>query len=156
MLLGLICHCHRDIARIANTIIPLANQLTKRLAMLQQGLAFNLASRGPLNGKPLIVYNRTASRVDELRSSLIPSDQAKVSPASSAEAAAKDADIIFTSFADDQSVVDMYDRLLAGCNGKVEGKLFAETSTVLPETAEKLAGKVQEAGGTYVAMPSKF
>ena len=124
--------------------------------MLQQGLAFNLASRGPLNGKPLIVYNRTASRVDELRSSLIPSDQAKVSPASSAEAAAKDADIIFTSFADDQSVVDMYDRLLAGCNGKVEGKLFAETSTVLPETAEKLAGKVQEAGGTYVAMPSKF
>ena len=75
--------------------------------------------------------------------------------ASSAEAAAKDAEVIFTSFGDDQSVVDMYDKLLAGCNGQVEGKLFAETSTVLPETAEKLARKVQEAGGMYVAMPSK-
>ena len=52
--------------------------------------------------------------------------------------------------------MDMYDKLLAGCNGKVEGKLFVETSTVLPETAEKLARKVQEAGGMYVAMPSKF
>lgn len=76
--------------------------------------------------------------------------------AASAEAAAKDADIIFTSFGDDQSVLDMYEKLLGGCNGKVEGKLFTETSTVMPETAEKLARKVQEAGGMYVAMPSKF
>lgn len=123
------------------------------LGNMGRGLAFNLASRGPLNGKPLIVYNRTASRFDDLRSSLAPSDQARVLLAASAEAAAKDADIIFTSFGDDQSVLDMYEKLLGGCNGKVEGKLFTETSTVMPETAEKLARKVQEAGGMYVAMP---
>jgi len=49
----------------------------------------------------------------------------------------------------------MYDKMLTGCNGKIEGKLFVETSTILPETAEKLARKVQEAGGVYVAMPSE-
>jgi len=39
--------------------------------------------------------------------------------------------------------------------GKVEGKLFAETSTILPETAGKLARKVQEVGEVYVAIPSE-
>lgn len=45
----------------------------------------------------------------------------------------------------------MYDKMLAG---NVEGKLFAETSTILPETTEKLARRVEQAGGQYVAMPS--
>ena len=121
-----------------------------------QGLAFNLATRGPLHGKPLIVFNRTPQRFYDLQASLSPSDQPKIILADSAEAAAKDADIIFTSLGDDQSVLDMYDKLLAGCNGTGKGRIFVEASTVPPKTAKHISQQVEQLGETYVAMPSEL
>ncbi|KAF8429555.1 hypothetical protein EV426DRAFT_713473 [Tirmania nivea] len=85
---------------------------------------------------------------------LAPSDQAKVSVllAASAEAAAK-MQMSFSPHLEtiNRSWICKISRSLA--EWECQGKLFAETSTVLPETAEKLARKVQEAGGMYVAMP---
>lgn len=119
-------------------------------------MASNIASRGPLEGKPLIVFNRTPQRFEELRALLDPSHHGNVALATSAQAAARDADIIFTSFADDKSVVDMYDHFLDGCGGTAEGKLFVETSTVLPNTAGSVAEKIRQAGGEFIAMPGGF
>ena len=101
------------------------------------------------------MFNRTPQRFHDLQASLSPSDQPKIVLAGSAEAAAKDADIIFTSLGDDQSVLDMYDKLLAGCSGAGKGKLFVETSTVSPETTKHISERVQQLGGAYVAMPSE-
>ena len=101
------------------------------------------------------MFNRTPQRFYDLQASLSPSDQPKIILADSAEAAVKDADIIFTSFGDDQSVLDMYGKLLAGCSGTGQSKIFVETSTVSPETAKHIAKRVEQLGETYVAMPSE-
>jgi len=123
------------------------------LGNMGRGLAFNLATRGPLHGKPLILFNRSPQRFYDLQASLSPPDQSKILLASSVGEAAKDADIIFTSVSDDRTVKDVYDAMLLDCGGTVQGKTFVETSTVSPETVKEVSKKVVEQGGIYVAMP---
>jgi 3-hydroxyisobutyrate dehydrogenase len=93
---------------------------------------------------PLLIWNRTPGREEGLTGC-----RALPSPV----ALARSADIILTSLIDDSAVEAVYggpDGLLAG---PVEGKLFIETSTIRPETVERLAGRAAAQGAALVDAP---
>jgi 3-hydroxyisobutyrate dehydrogenase-like beta-hydroxyacid dehydrogenase len=106
----------------------------------------NLVEKGQLD-KPLIIYNRTKKRSEDLSNSL-PSGKSTV--ASTIEEAVSGADIIFTCVGDDAAITETID---AALNGNTKGKLFVDCSTIHPETSEELAKKVTGAGAEFVACP---
>jgi len=116
-------------------------------ADLQQGMVKNLAEKADLGGKPIILFNRTNSRSEQL-SQKLGSDKTKV--ASSIEEAVSASDIIFTCVGDDQAILDTVKTAL---KGEAKGKLFVDCSTVHPDTTDKLAKTIQDAGAEFVACP---
>lgn len=106
----------------------------------------NLQAKGNLD-KPLLVYNRTKQRADDLCQSF-PSGKATV--ASTVGEAVSQADIIFTCVGDDKAINATIDEAL---KGSVQGKVFVDCSTVHPDTTEGLAKKITAAGGEFVACP---
>jgi len=107
----------------------------------------NLAEKADLGGKPIILFNRTNSRSEQL-SQKLGSDKTKV--ASSIEEAVSASDIIFTCVGDDQAILDTVKTAL---KGEAKGKLFVDCSTVHPDTTDKLAKTFQDAGAEFVACP---
>lgn len=106
----------------------------------------NLVEKGDLT-KPLVIFNRTKKRADDLSSSL-GSDKSKV--AASIEDAVAESDIIFTCVGDDQAIKDTIETAL---KGDVKGKLFVDCSTVHPDTTDALAESCQGKGAEFVACP---
>lgn len=106
----------------------------------------NLVEKGQLD-KPLIIFNRTNSRAEQL-SQKLGSDKTKV--ASSVEEAASASDIIFTCVGDDAAIEETINTAL---KGGAKNKLFVDCSTVHPDTTDKLAKTVNGAGGEFVACP---
>jgi 3-hydroxyisobutyrate dehydrogenase-like beta-hydroxyacid dehydrogenase len=106
----------------------------------------NLVEKGQLD-KPLIIFNRTQKRADDL-SKTLPSGKSTV--ASTIDEAVSKADIIFTCVGDDLAINDTISTALKG-NSK--GKLFVDCSTVHPDTTEGLAKKITAAGAEFVACP---
>ena len=113
-----------------------------------QGMCANLVDKGKLTS-PLIIYNRTAQRAQELAAK-IGGDRTTVA-ASVAEAVAA-ADIVFTCLGEDHSVSDTIDTAL---QGDVTGKLFVDCSTIHPTTTNALAKAVTAKGAEFVAMPGR-
>ena len=107
----------------------------------------NITEKADLGGKPVLVFNRTSSRSEQL-SQKLGSDKVKV--ASSIEEAVRTADIIFTCVGDDQAIEDTIQSAL---KASVSGKLFVDCSTVHPDTTDKLAKTIQGAGADFVACP---
>ncbi|CZR62498.1 related to gamma hydroxybutyrate dehydrogenase [Phialocephala subalpina] len=116
------------------------------LGNMGRGMCKNLVEKGQLD-KPLIIYNRTKKRSEDLSNSL-PSGKSTV--ASTIEEAVSGADIIFTCVGDDAAITETID---AALNGNTKGKLFVDCSTIHPETSEELAKKVTGAGAEFVACP---
>jgi 3-hydroxyisobutyrate dehydrogenase-like beta-hydroxyacid dehydrogenase len=114
-----------------------------------RGMVKNIVAKANLEAS-LIIFNRSVERSEVLQASLGGPD--KLSIADSIEGAVSQSDIIFTSLAGDASVVEVIDKAL-GCPNGVKGKLFVETSTILPNTTNTLAEKVRCAGGEFVAAP---
>lgn len=112
----------------------------------------NIVSKANLD-KPLIIHNRTGKRSQDFKASLGNPDSVQV--VESIEEAVKVADIIFTSLGDDKSVNSVLDTALQ-VPGGVTGKLFVDTSTILPETSDAAAQKVRDGGAEFVAAPSKY
>jgi 3-hydroxyisobutyrate dehydrogenase-like beta-hydroxyacid dehydrogenase len=112
-------------------------------------MARNISQKAGLT-TPLTVYNRTAQRSHDFAASLPNPSSVKV--VESVEEAVSSADIIFTSLGDDASVRGIYAAALK-IPGSIKGKLFVETSTVLPETTNEVAQKAAEAGAGFVACP---
>jgi 3-hydroxyisobutyrate dehydrogenase-like beta-hydroxyacid dehydrogenase len=97
-------------------------------------------------GYPLVVWNRSADKAGPLR-------EAGASVAATPAAAARAADIVISSLADDASfraVVSGPDGVLAGLR---PGAIHIGTSTVSPGLCDELAGLHAAAGGCYVAGP---
>jgi len=111
-----------------------------------RGMVSNLVAKGDLS-KPLIVYNRTKKRAEEL-SSKLPSGKTTV--ADSVEEAVAKADIIFTCLGDDKAITSTID---AAIKGDVKGKLFVDCSTVHPDTTNGLAKTLNGKGAEFVASP---
>ncbi|KAK8118942.1 uncharacterized protein PG998_003568 [Apiospora kogelbergensis] len=112
------------------------------------GMSKNLAEKGSLD-KPLLVYNRSRKRTDDLVAR-VGSDKAEA--LDSVEDGVKRSHIVFTSLSNDQAVDEVYATILQS-GGDLKGKLFVETSTIHPETTERLAKSLTEAGAEFVASP---
>ena len=104
----------------------------------------NLVLKGNLE-KPLILWNRTASRATQLSEKIGHSIVAET-----VQDAVSRSDIIFSCFTDEQGVIEIFDAVL---KNEVKGKLFVECSTVRPENVDKINKKVLDAGADLVAMP---
>jgi 3-hydroxyisobutyrate dehydrogenase-like beta-hydroxyacid dehydrogenase len=108
----------------------------------------NLVEKGNLS-QPLIIYNRTTQRAEDL-SQKLGSDKTKV--AKTIEEAVKPAEIIFTCLGDDPAIKDAIDAALK-TEGGVRGKLFCDCSTVHPDTTNELAKRITGEGAQFVACP---
>jgi 3-hydroxyisobutyrate dehydrogenase-like beta-hydroxyacid dehydrogenase len=106
----------------------------------------NLDEKANLD-KPLIIFNRTKKRAEDLSKSL---GAGKSTVAASIGEAVSQADIIFTCVGDDKAINATIDEAL---NGNIKGKLFVDCSTVHPDTTEGLAKKITAAGAEFVACP---
>jgi 3-hydroxyisobutyrate dehydrogenase-like beta-hydroxyacid dehydrogenase len=112
-------------------------------------MARNIAQKANLL-HPLIIQNRTVQRAHDLAASLDKPGSVRV--VESVQDAVQPADAVFTSLGDDKSVQAIYEDILKTPGG-VNGKLFVETSTVLPETTNAVCEMVLAAGGEFVASP---
>ncbi|KAK6852649.1 hypothetical protein PG995_011200 [Apiospora arundinis] len=117
------------------------------LGNMGRGMSKNLAEKGSLD-KPLLAYNRTKQRTDDLVAK-VGSD--KVVALDSVEEGVKRSQIIFTSLSNDKAVEGLYETILK--SGDVKGKLFIETSTIHPDTTERIAKSLTGAGAEFVACP---
>ncbi|KZF25393.1 6-phosphogluconate dehydrogenase [Xylona heveae TC161] len=113
---------------------------------LGRGMCKNLVAKGNLS-QPLILFNRTKQRAEEL-SGLLPAGKSAV--ASSITEAVSKSDIIFTCVGDDKALNETIETAL---QSQVKGKLFVDCSTVHPETTEQLAKAIVEQGAGFVASP---
>ncbi|KAH9842077.1 Shikimate / quinate 5-dehydrogenase [Teratosphaeria destructans] len=117
------------------------------LGNMGRGMVKNLVEKGTFSG-PVAIFNRTTARAEKLASSL-PSDKAKV--VTNIADAVKESDIIFTCVGDDAAIEETINTCLK--SGNVKGKLFVDCSTVHPDTTNKLAKTVNDAGAEFVASP---
>lgn len=113
----------------------------------EQAMCGNLVKKGNL-GSPLILYNRTASRAEQLAQEL-----GNCSVANSAPEAVASADIIFTCLTDDDAVLKLFRQIL---DSDVTGKLFVNCSTTQPAMSDDLAAMVEKKGAGVVTMPGKL
>ena len=106
----------------------------------------NLVEKGDLS-QPLIIFNRTIERAEELKTRL-PSGKSSV--ASSIEDVVSKSDIIFTCLGDDAAIKDT---ISTATKGDVKGKLFVDCSTVHPDTTAHLAKTIEGHEAEFVACP---
>ena len=118
------------------------------LGNMGRGMVKNLVEKGPY-AAPLLLYNRTTARAETLASTL-PSGKTKV--VTSIPDAVKGADIIFTCVGDDKAIEDTVASALESPEA-AKGKLFVDCSTVHPDTTNKLAQTINNAGADFVACP---
>jgi 3-hydroxyisobutyrate dehydrogenase-like beta-hydroxyacid dehydrogenase len=104
----------------------------------------NLVEKGNIE-HPIILYNRTKSRA-ETHCSLI----GHSTVASSLQEAIVASDIIWSCLENENAVAETFEQILAL---SIQGKLFIECSTVLPDEMATLSKKVLATGAEFVAMP---
>ncbi|KAK9469665.1 hypothetical protein V1512DRAFT_256774 [Lipomyces arxii] len=107
-------------------------------------MVLNLANKGNLDS-PLIVWNRSPKRAEAL-------GDLKVHVAASLEEAISKADIVFSCLSNDEAIKSVYEAALK-IPGGVKGKIFAECSTIHPDTTRELEKMTKEAGAVFVAAP---
>lgn len=95
--------------------------------------------------KPIILYNRTQSKAEEQSERIGHSIVAQ----SLAEVISK-SDIIWSCLQNETAVAETFEQILSL---NVKGKLFLESSTIVPEHVDALAKRCIAAGAEYVSMP---
>ena len=104
----------------------------------------NLVEKGYLP-KPLIIYNRTTKRAEDLAAKI---GNSKVS--TSITDVVSQSDIIFYCLGDDPAVLSTVDEML---KSDVKGKLLVDCSTIHPDATTKESDLITKAGASFVAMP---
>jgi 3-hydroxyisobutyrate dehydrogenase len=105
-----------------------------------------MAERLMEEGHEVSVWNRTAERAQPLL------DQgAHFSDSPAALAAA--CDTVISMVIDDNAVANVYEGEGGLLSADLGGTLIVEMSTILPETSERIAAGVREAGGRFVECP---
>lgn len=110
-------------------------------------MAANLAEKGSPD-KPLLIYNRTKKRSEDLVAKLT---SGKAEVVDQVQDGLSRGDIIFSCLSNDRAVEDLY-KSMAELGG-LQGKLFVEMSTIHPDTTERIAQLVTAAGAEFVASP---
>ncbi|GAW10935.1 hypothetical protein ANO14919_002730 [Xylariales sp. No.14919] len=116
------------------------------LGNMGRGMCKNLVQKGNLE-KPLILYNRTKKRSEDLAATL-PAGKTQV--VDSIQEGVKKADIIFTIVSNDAAVKEAIDTVL---QSDVKGKLVVDCSTIHPDTAKQVAEKVVAKGAEFISSP---
>ncbi|KAI1821893.1 NAD binding domain of 6-phosphogluconate dehydrogenase-domain-containing protein [Xylaria intraflava] len=116
------------------------------LGNMGRGMCKNLVEKGGLE-KPLLLYNRTKKRAEDLAATL-PAGKTEV--VDSIEEGVKKADTIFTIVSNDAAVKDAVGTIL---QSDVKGKLIVECSTIHPDTTKQVAQDVLAKGAEFVASP---
>lgn len=106
----------------------------------------NIVEKANLD-QPLMMYNRTKQTAVELSNKL---PEGKTEVVDSVQDGVSKADIIFTCLSNDAAVEAIVAEAL---KVPVKGKLIVDCSTIHPDTTEKLAKQVVDAGGEFVAAP---
>jgi len=106
----------------------------------------NIVEKGNLS-KPLILFNRTQKRADNL-SQILGKEKTKV--VSTIGEAVKVSDIIFFCVGDDKAIKETIETAL---EEDVTGKLLVDCSTVHPDTTNGLAKSINAKGAHFVACP---
>ncbi|KAJ4361230.1 hypothetical protein N0V95_002048 [Ascochyta clinopodiicola] len=106
----------------------------------------NLVEKGDLQ-KPLIIYNRTKEKSEDLASKLGPNRTKVVDTVNSV---VKEADIIFMCLGDDASVISVVDVML---QEDVKGKLIIDCSSLHPDTTNDLEKRITVQGAEFIGMP---
>jgi 3-hydroxyisobutyrate dehydrogenase-like beta-hydroxyacid dehydrogenase len=120
--------------------------LLSAFANVLEGMCKNLVAKGNLD-KPLILYNRTKKRADDL-SAALGTDKTEV--VETIQDAAKSSDIIFLCLSDDAAVNSAVDAIL---EQDVTGKVVVDSSTVHPDTTNALEKRLTAKGALFVGMP---
>lgn len=107
----------------------------------------NIVAKANLE-KPLILWNRTQQRAKEHSSKIGHS-----LVAATVKEAVTNADIIWSCLQDQEAVTETFEEI---SKMDIRGKLFLESSTVLPDVTNRIAKEVEEAGAEFVAMPGPF
>ncbi|MEM8532139.1 MAG: NAD(P)-dependent oxidoreductase [Chloroflexota bacterium] len=97
-------------------------------------------------GFPLVVYNRTAAKADDL---VARGAMRADSPAS----LAKQTDIVFTILTDDHAVEQVFVGDQGLLSASVKGKLFVEMSTIRTKTIHTLCPHVEQRGARLLDAP---
>ncbi|KAF2264116.1 6-phosphogluconate dehydrogenase-like protein NAD-binding protein [Lojkania enalia] len=116
------------------------------LGNMGRGMCKNLVEKGNLD-KPLVLYNRTKKRADDL-STKLGADKTKV--VENIGDAVKSSDIIFICLGDDAAVQEAVNAIL---QQDVTGKLICDCSTVHPDTTNALEKATTSMGAEFVGMP---
>ncbi|KAH7178454.1 NAD binding domain of 6-phosphogluconate dehydrogenase-domain-containing protein [Fusarium sp. MPI-SDFR-AT-0072] len=116
------------------------------LGNMGRGMSKNIVEKGNLDG-PLLLYNRSSQRATDF-SAKFPAGKTEVVE-SLADGVSR-ADVIFSCIANDEAVQETFKAML---EGNVKGKLFIESSTIHPDTAEAIAKDVVAKGAEFVAAP---
>ncbi|KAJ9138830.1 6-phosphogluconate dehydrogenase [Pleurostoma richardsiae] len=116
------------------------------LGNIGKGMCKNIVAKAQLGG-PLMLYNRTTQRAQELSAQL---GDGKTEVVTSIPDGVAKADVVFLSLTNDQVVLSTLDTIL---QGDVKGKLIVDTSTIHPDSSEKAGKKVVAAGAEFVAAP---
>ncbi|KAI1425284.1 NAD binding domain of 6-phosphogluconate dehydrogenase-domain-containing protein [Xylaria sp. FL1777] len=116
------------------------------LGNMGRGMCKNLVQKGNLQ-KPLILYNRTKKRSEDLAATL-PAGKTEV--VGSIEEGVKKADIIITIVSNDAAVKEAIDTIL---QSDVKGKLIVDCSTIHPDTTKQIAETVLAKGAEFIASP---
>lgn len=111
----------------------------------------NLVEKGNLS-QPLILYNRTTQRAEELSSKL---GSGKTKVAGTIAEAVKPAEIIFVCLGDDPAVQGAIEEAVKTPGG-IRGKLFCDCSTIHPDTTNEIAKRLTGEGAQFVACPGKI
>ncbi|WP_068615452.1 NAD(P)-dependent oxidoreductase [Paenibacillus tuaregi] len=97
-------------------------------------------------GYPVTVYNRTASKAEDLVK-----EGAKA--VSTPREAAENNDVVITMVSDDNSIVDVYEGEQGLLKGLHQGSVVIDCSTISPSLSKKLAGQIGELGGSFLDAP---
>ncbi|KAI0875231.1 NAD binding domain of 6-phosphogluconate dehydrogenase-domain-containing protein [Hypoxylon argillaceum] len=116
------------------------------LGNMGRGMCKNLVEKGNLE-KPLILYNRTKKRAEDLAATL-PAGKTEV--VDSIAEGVKKADIIFTIVSNDAAVKEAIGAIL---ESDVKGKLVVECSTIHPDMTNQVAQDVLAKGAEFIASP---
>ncbi|KAI1337437.1 NAD binding domain of 6-phosphogluconate dehydrogenase-domain-containing protein [Xylariaceae sp. FL0016] len=116
------------------------------LGNMGRGMVKNLVEKGNLS-KPLIIYNRTKKRADDLAATL---PEGKTEVTDSIKDGVQKADIIFCIISNDAAVQETF-KAISDC--EVKGKLFVECSTIHPDVTEEVAKELEAKGAQFVASP---